>query len=267
LQRGHCTSRVHIHFFLAALRDVFFVLAFLFGAARVLAATLFATFFFAGEAVASALAPLTALTCIAVATVPKTALAAAVEAAFAVAPAVAATLATSPTSTLVLSAALFPAAKTVSRAFVMVPLRFISDPPSFLAAINGLRWTCPLYPKKRVFAVQKQCPLWVISGHFAMRERCPLYSQKRTYSAYATGSAARPVIVVVVELRNKRTTDHRPWPGFSISALQLESECTLLSRSIARKDQRGTNSPNKIDPTINANVRTIAVTQPMTRLR
>jgi hypothetical protein len=144
LQRGHCTSRVHIHFFLAALRDVFFVLAFLFGAARVLAATLFATFFFAGEAVvapspASALAPLTALTCIAVATVPKTALAAAVEAAFAVAPAVAAALATSPASTLVLSAALFPAAKTVSRAFVMVPLRFISDPPSFLAAINGLR--------------------------------------------------------------------------------------------------------------------------------
>jgi hypothetical protein len=56
-----------------------------------------------------------------------------------------------------------------------------------------------------------------------MRERCPLYFQKRTYSAYATGSAACPVIVVVVELRNKRTTDPR---GFSISALQLESECS-----------------------------------------
>jgi hypothetical protein len=128
--------RVHIHFFLAALRDVFFFLALCFGAARFLAAALFATFFFAGEAVvapsrASALAPLAALTCIAVATVPRTALAAAVEAPFAVVPAVAAALATSPASTLVLSAALFPAARTVSRALVMVPLRFISDPPLF----------------------------------------------------------------------------------------------------------------------------------------
>jgi hypothetical protein len=81
---------------------------------------------------ASALAPLAALTCIAVATVPKTALAAAVEAAFAVAPAVAAALATSPASTLVLSAALFPTASTVSRAFIMVPLRFIFRPSVFL---------------------------------------------------------------------------------------------------------------------------------------
>jgi hypothetical protein len=47
----------------------------------------------------------------------------------------------------------------------MVPLRFISDPPSFLVAIIGLRWTCPLYPKKRIFAVQKQRPLWVTSRH------------------------------------------------------------------------------------------------------
>jgi hypothetical protein len=119
--------------FFAAIRDLFFVLAFFFGAARFLAATLFATFFFAGEVVvapspASALAPLTALACIAVATVSKTALAAAVEAAFAVAPAVTAALATSPASTLVLPAALFPAAKTVSRALVMVPLLFISAP-------------------------------------------------------------------------------------------------------------------------------------------
>src|SRR5512132_344996 len=92
-----------------------------------IAATLFATVFFAAPPPATALAPLAAIACIAVATVPKTALAAAVEAAFAVAPAVAAALATSPASTLVLSAALFPAAKTVSRALVMVPLLFIFD--------------------------------------------------------------------------------------------------------------------------------------------
>jgi hypothetical protein len=70
-----------------------------------------------------------ALVCIDVATVPKAALTAAVEASFAATPAVAAASATLPTSTLVLSAALFPAAKTVSRALVMVPLLFISDPP------------------------------------------------------------------------------------------------------------------------------------------
>ncbi|HEY6383641.1 MAG TPA: hypothetical protein VIY07_17780, partial [Pseudolabrys sp.] len=122
---------VYTRFFLATLRDFFFVLAFLFGAVRFVAATLLAIFF-AGAVVvaplpASALAPLAALACIDVATVPKTALAAAVEAAFAVAPAVAAALATSPASTLVLSAALLPAANTVSRAFVMVPLLFIFD--------------------------------------------------------------------------------------------------------------------------------------------
>src|SRR5262245_19536732 len=114
---GTFTSRVCIHFFLATLRDFFFVLAFFFGAARFLAATFFVTFFFAGKDVVapsppSALAPLTALACIAVATVSKTTLAAAVEAAFAVAPAVAAALATSPASTFVLSAARFPAART-----------------------------------------------------------------------------------------------------------------------------------------------------------
>jgi len=103
------------------------VWAFLFDAARFLAATFLATFFLAGAFVAplpaSALAPLAALVCIDVATVPKTALAAAVEAAFAVA----AALATSPASTFVLSAALFPAVKTASRALVMVPLLFIFD--------------------------------------------------------------------------------------------------------------------------------------------
>jgi len=118
-------SRVYAHFFL--LRDFFFVWAFLFDAARFLA-TLLATFFLTGAVVvaplpASALAPLAALACIDVATVPKTALAAAVEAAFAVA----AALATSPASTFVLSAALFPAVKTASRALVMVPLLFIFD--------------------------------------------------------------------------------------------------------------------------------------------
>ena len=112
-----------------------YVRDFFFGAARFLAAALFATFFFAGEVAvapspASALAPLRALASIAVATLSKTTLAAAVEAAFTVAPAVAAVLATSPASTLVLLAALFPAATTVSRAFVMVPLLFISAPSS-----------------------------------------------------------------------------------------------------------------------------------------
>jgi hypothetical protein len=105
-----------------------------FGAARFLAAILLESFFLTEEVVvvrspASALAPLAALVCIDVATVPKAALTAAVEASFAATPAVAAASATLPTSTLVLSAALFPAAKTVSRALVMVPLLFISDPP------------------------------------------------------------------------------------------------------------------------------------------
>ena len=36
---------------------------------------------------------------------------------------------------------------------------------------------------------------------------------------------------------------------------------------IAERISAATNSPNKIDATINANVRTIAVTQPMTRRR
>jgi hypothetical protein len=129
--RQASSPRVYTRFFLATLRDFFFVLAFRFGAVRFVAATLLATFL-AGAVVvaplpASALAPLAALACIDVATVSKTALAAAVEAAFAVAPAVAAALATSPASTLVLSATLLPAAKTVSRAFVMVPLLFIFD--------------------------------------------------------------------------------------------------------------------------------------------
>jgi hypothetical protein len=89
---------------------------FFFGAARFLAATLLVTFSLAGEAMvapspATALAPLAAFACIAVASVPKTALAAAVEAAFAVA----AALATSTARTLVLLAALFPAARMVSR--------------------------------------------------------------------------------------------------------------------------------------------------------
>jgi hypothetical protein len=105
-------------------------LAFLFGAARFLAAILF----LAGEGVvvplpASALAPLAALVCIDVATVPKAALTAAVEASFAATPAAAAASATLLASTLVLSAVLFPAAKTVSRALVTVPLLIISNPP------------------------------------------------------------------------------------------------------------------------------------------
>jgi hypothetical protein len=114
--------------------DFFLFLAFLFGAARFLAAILLESFFLAGEVVAvpspaSALAPLAALVCIDVATIPKAALTAAVEASRAATPAVAAASATLPASTLVLSAALLPAAKTVSRALVMVRLLFISDPP------------------------------------------------------------------------------------------------------------------------------------------
>jgi len=127
-------SRVYTRFFLAALRDVF--LAFFLGAARFLEAIFFATFFLAGEVVraptrATAFAPLRALACIAVATLSKTTLAAAIEAALAVAPAVAAASATSPASTLVLSAAPFPAATTVSRALIMAPFLFISAPPIY----------------------------------------------------------------------------------------------------------------------------------------
>jgi hypothetical protein len=42
------SSRVYTRFFLATLRDFFFVLAFLFGAVRFLTASLLASFFFAG---------------------------------------------------------------------------------------------------------------------------------------------------------------------------------------------------------------------------
>jgi hypothetical protein len=70
-KRSGSSSRVYTRFFLAAWLDVFFVLAFFFGAARFLAATLFTTFFFAGEVVvapspANALAPLAALASIAI---------------------------------------------------------------------------------------------------------------------------------------------------------------------------------------------------------
>ena len=103
------------------LAGVFLFLAFLFDAARFLAAILLESFFLAGEVVVvpsptSALAPLAALACIDVATVPKAALTAAAEASFAAMTAVTAVSATLPASTLVLSATLFPAAKTVSRA-------------------------------------------------------------------------------------------------------------------------------------------------------
>ena len=135
------SSRAYTLFFLN-LAVLFLCLAFLFGAARFLAAILLESFFLAGEVVvvpspASALAPLAALVCIDVATVPKAALTAAVEASFAATPAVAAASATLPASTLVLSAAPFSAARTVSRAFVMVPLLFISDPP--ISRVNAGR--------------------------------------------------------------------------------------------------------------------------------
>jgi hypothetical protein len=88
------------------------VLDFFFGAARFLAATLFATFFFARE--------LDLLASIAVATLSKTAPTTVVLAALAVAAAAAAASATSPANTLASSAALFPAATTVSCTLVII---------------------------------------------------------------------------------------------------------------------------------------------------
>jgi hypothetical protein len=89
------------------------VLAFFFGAARFLAATLFATFFFARE--------LDLLASIAV-HLSKTAPTTVVLAALAVAAAAAAASATSPANALASSAALFPAATTVSCTLVIMGL-------------------------------------------------------------------------------------------------------------------------------------------------
>ena len=38
----------------------------------------------------------------------------------------------------------------------------------------GFRASC------KAAIVQRECPLWVISGHCAVSGRCPLYPQKRT---------------------------------------------------------------------------------------
>jgi len=92
-------GRVKTRLFLAVLWDAFFILVSFFGAARFLAATLFATFFFARE--------LDFLASITVATLPKTALTTVVLAALAVAAAVAAASATSPANHLASSAALY----------------------------------------------------------------------------------------------------------------------------------------------------------------
>ena len=103
VQRRECEGRqlvgcVQSRFFLADLRDAFFMLAFFFSVERFLEATFLATFFFVRF-----FAP------IAVATLFQTAPGAAVIGAVAVA----AAWANSPTKVLVPSAAVFPAATTV----------------------------------------------------------------------------------------------------------------------------------------------------------
>jgi hypothetical protein len=108
------TRRVQSRFFLADLRDAFFVLAFFFSVVRFLEATFFATFFFVREL--DFFAP------IAVATLSQTAPGAAA--------AVAAAWAKSPARVLVPSAALLPAATTVSWALVLMLLRVIFHSPA-----------------------------------------------------------------------------------------------------------------------------------------
>ena len=114
------TRSVQSCFFLADLRDAFFMLAF--SVARFLEATFFATFFFVR--VPGFFAP------IAAATLPQTAPGAAVAEAAAVAAAAAAAWASSPARVLVPSAALLPAATTVSCALVLMLLRVIFHSPA-----------------------------------------------------------------------------------------------------------------------------------------
>jgi hypothetical protein len=111
------TRCVQSRFFLADLRDAFFMLAFFFSVARFLEATFFATFFFVRELGLFAL--------IAVATLSQTTLGAAVAVAAALAAAAAAAWANSPARILVPSAALLPAPTTVSCALVLILLRVI----------------------------------------------------------------------------------------------------------------------------------------------
>jgi hypothetical protein len=108
---------VQSRFFLADLRDAFFVLAFFFGVVRFLEATFFATFFFVRD--------LGFFTPIVVATLSQTAPGAAVAVAAAVAAAAAAAWDNSTARVLVPSAALLPAATTVSCALVLMLLLVI----------------------------------------------------------------------------------------------------------------------------------------------
>ena len=128
---------VQSRFFLADLRDAFFVLAFFFGVVRFLEATFFATFFFVREL--GFFAP------IAVATLSQTAPGAAV----AVAAAVAAAWANSPARALVPSAALLPAAATVSCALVLMLLRVIFHSPPRGPPKNIVRVTISLWKRSR----------------------------------------------------------------------------------------------------------------------
>ena len=134
-------------YFLGVLWDAFFILVSFFGAARFLAATLFATFFFARE--------LDFLASITVATLPKTALTTVVLAALAVAAAVAAASATSPANHLASSAALLPAATTVSCTLVIMgffasiavaTLSKTTPAAAVLAALSALAPSAALFP-------------------------------------------------------------------------------------------------------------------------
>ena len=49
--------------------------------------------------------------------------------------------------------------------------------------------SCSLSSRKRTFALQNRCPLWVISGHLQCKTPCPLYVQKRTFAAHKRMSA------------------------------------------------------------------------------
>jgi hypothetical protein len=192
-------------YFLGVLWDAFFILVSFFGAARFLAATLFATFFFARE--------LDFLASITVATLPKTALTTVVLAALAVAAAVAAASATSPANHLASSAALFPAATTVSCTLVIMgffasiavaTLSKTTPAAAVLAALSALAPSAALFPA----AIIAPCalvlipllviatPAWLSSSdlrsNYHIRPMSAL-GQKQTFDAGSTMSALPPI--------------------------------------------------------------------------
>src|SRR5262252_8185873 len=95
------------------------------------------------------------------------------------------------------------------------------------------------------------------------RECCPRHNQDICHGTSPAVTRLRRM----VGLNRPGTKKNPRKQGSSILRfLSHHSSAHCRAVSTAERISAATNSPNKIDATINANVRTIAVTQPMTRL-